>query len=684
MASRNFLLPNAAQCDSLTDDQCRMIQDILDPDGIRAYKDWAFPHQNHLIRLYMKGMSFNEIEKAMRRRLDCSYKTYNNRFRCWLFPTTQAEREQKIIELYSRVANQYNPAPTEIAPPAQSSVLLPIRPSPTQQNSQVAAHAPFSRPSHPHVSNSSQHRTSVSTINTFTSSSGSSAFTQSDDTFSNPRFSVASTTSSVSTGSQYAPPPRPQPQPQLQLQLQPAKPPKHDRISGLWNDTLRVIPCQWDHSHWMWHEGFPRCSVCGFSQWHALMLHARSYRSSEFLTAMRQLRDLIKHDFAGNFPVHFLMSAGVGMDYFIHLVQECDIGGQNVFGQNPLHVLNPRDLGNKLISFLEYFNKRDPIPGVLLSQRDIYCVSPLQTLLQQPLERTMYQQVLKTFPCALISLRSLDTSGRCVMEMMDSASLKVKPESPTDWGKIQIGITETGLFLSEAKAQNGSVQEYGFHEIARGSRGTPLCFNVLYVCRICNQTCDQINTHTISYLDQMVCAWNYGRDCNAADEFGMTPAHLLVKNSRCNTDGSPEKPSQTAELFRTLLPRGCPNLREALHVLDPEGNSLIFNIATRGLDEILEYALALEDASRRPAMVNACSKRPKGKSSSKEWSVLEAVLEKLAELEERLKYAHLTMSDGMVRRLCEESNRLKRCKHILIAAGAKLDPSITTRYKICD
>lgn len=433
----------------------------------------------------------------------------------------------------------------------------------------------------------------------------------------------------------------------------------------------------------MWYDAFPRCSICGFSQWHALMLHARSYSSGEFLNAMRRLRDLVKHDFAGNFPVHFLMSAGVGMDYFIHLVQQCDTGGQNVFGQNPLHVLNPRDLGDQLISFLEYFNKRDPLPGVLLSQRDIYCVSPLQTLLQQPLERSMYQQVLKTFPCALISLRSLDTSGRCVMEMMDNASLRIKPESPTDWGKIQIGITETSLFLSEAKVQSGSVQDYGFHDIARGARGTPL-FNVLYVCRICNQTCDQANTHTTSYFDQMICAWNYGRDCNAADEFGMTPAHLLVTNPRCNIDGSSEKPSQTAELFRTLLPRNYPNLREALHVLDPEGNSLIFNIATRGFDEILEYALALEEPSRRPAMVNACAKRPKGKSSSKEWSVLEAVVDKLADLDERLKYAHLTMSDRMVGRLCEESNRLKRCKHILMAAGAKIDPSITTRYKIYD
>tara|TARA_R110002060_G_scaffold1987_7_gene3624 strand:+ start:368 stop:703 length:336 start_codon:yes stop_codon:yes gene_type:complete len=72
MASRNYLMPNAAQCDSLTDEQCRMIQHILDPDGIRAYQDWEFQHQTHLIRLYMKGMSFPDIAKAMERKIDCS------------------------------------------------------------------------------------------------------------------------------------------------------------------------------------------------------------------------------------------------------------------------------------------------------------------------------------------------------------------------------------------------------------------------------------------------------------------------------------------------------------------------------------------------------------------------------------------------------------------------------------
>ncbi|KAH7327298.1 hypothetical protein BKA65DRAFT_65489 [Rhexocercosporidium sp. MPI-PUGE-AT-0058] len=664
MASSDYLLPTVAQCESLTNDQCRQIQDILDPQGIRANKDWEISHQYDLIRLYMTMKSFNQIEHAMKKKMDCSYKTYNNRFRGWLFPTNQAEREQMIVGLYAAVSNQPNPAPVVIPPP-QNRILLPIRSSPPQQASQVPVNL-FPHPQQHLVSESSQQRNSISTVSTFSSG-----------------FSVATTNSSASSVSQYAAPPRPQLQPPPQPQVRPPQPPKHDPNLGLWNDILRVIPCRQNHSLLMWYETFPRCSVCGFSQWHALMLHAGSDSSRTFLNAMRQLKDLIKHDFAGNYPVHFLMSAGVGMDYFIHLDQQCNIGGQNVFGQNPLHVLNPRNLGDQLIGFLEYFNTRDPLPGVLLSQRDIYCVTPLQTLLQQPLEGHMYHRVLKTFPCALISLRSLDTSGRCVMVMMNNASLKIKRESTKDWEKIQNGITVTESFLAEAKSQSGSVQDYGFHDIARGARGTPW-YNISYQCRICNQTCDPINTHTISYLDQIACAWDYGRDCNAADRFGMTPAHLLVTNPRCNSDGSSEKASDTAALFRKLLPHNYPNLREALHVLDPEGNSLIFNIATRGFDEILEYALALEDPSRRPSMVNACSKKPKGKSSSKEWSVLEAVIEKIAELDERLRYAHLTMSDSTVRRLCEESNRLKRCKHILIAAGAQMNPSITTRYKICD
>lgn len=73
MASQNYLLPTVAQCQSLTDDQCRRIQDILDPQGIRANKDWELQHQYELIRLYMTMKSFPQIENAMRKKMDCSY-----------------------------------------------------------------------------------------------------------------------------------------------------------------------------------------------------------------------------------------------------------------------------------------------------------------------------------------------------------------------------------------------------------------------------------------------------------------------------------------------------------------------------------------------------------------------------------------------------------------------------------
>jgi hypothetical protein len=117
------------------------------------------------------------------------------------------------------------------------------------------------------------------------------------------------------------------------------------------------------------------------------------------------------------------------------------------------------------------------------------------------------------------------------------------------------------------------------------------------------------------------------------DETSMTPAHVLVTQARCNNDEAqtPESPAQTAELFKVLIPRDDHNLREALHALDAEGNSLVCNIATRGFDELLEYVLQLEQPSRRLSMVNACAKGPNGT----EWSVLLAVHAKLLEIFKR-------------------------------------------------
>jgi hypothetical protein len=72
LAQRNPLLPTRDQCLALTDAQCRRIQDVLDPDGMRYQKYWESNHQPELIRLYMTGMSFPQIKSEMTPKLDWS------------------------------------------------------------------------------------------------------------------------------------------------------------------------------------------------------------------------------------------------------------------------------------------------------------------------------------------------------------------------------------------------------------------------------------------------------------------------------------------------------------------------------------------------------------------------------------------------------------------------------------
>jgi hypothetical protein len=64
--SGSAIVPSKHPCLALTDDQCRKIQDIVDPDGTRAQKSWELNSQPELIRLYMDGMSFPQIESAMK------------------------------------------------------------------------------------------------------------------------------------------------------------------------------------------------------------------------------------------------------------------------------------------------------------------------------------------------------------------------------------------------------------------------------------------------------------------------------------------------------------------------------------------------------------------------------------------------------------------------------------------
>jgi hypothetical protein len=408
-----------------------------------------------------------------------------------------------------------------------------------------------------------------------------------------------------------------------------------------------------------WDVPFASCNICGFTQWHALMLQAHSMDSNSFLSAMISLRDKCKVDFAGNHSLHFLMSAGVGMPYFSQLSQsQWKETSQNSFGQNPLHVLNPQDLGDELIEFLDWFKVQEAPPGLLLTQRDLKGRTPLHCLLQRPLERDLYPKILKAFPWIEHQLGTFDTSGRTAIMMMSKAALKLKSESASDYAKIQAGIVEVKLFISQQdEKMEGNRQLYGFHDIARGARGTS--YFGFYECRICNQA----NAHSNSYLDQLACACAQGRDRNGPDDTGMTPAHAIITQSRCNDDSArtPETPQQTAELLRILIPPRDRTLLETLRVLDREGNSLVYNIATRGLYELLEYVLHLEEPSRRRAMVNSCQPGP----NRRDWSVLNAV-------------------DSIRSQIFDpdRKHRFSKTKHILQKAGAEMNPSVTTRWQI--
>jgi hypothetical protein len=232
-----------------------------------------------------------------------------------------------------------------------------------------------------------------------------------------------------------------------------------------------------------------------------------------------------KEDFAGNSPVHFLMVAGVEMDYFARLVQHNDtptnqkiLGtNQNAFGQNPLHVLNPRGFGENLIPLLKWFKPRRTPPGLLLTQRDIYGQTPLHALLQHPLPRNLYPKVLEEFPFFEHQLRSLNIAGQSTIQMMTDASLRLRSESESDYLKIQDGIADIKQLLAESG--EGGVPKYGFNDIARGARGES--WFGFFECRICNRK----NAHSNSYVDQMKCACAHGRDRNAPDDTGLTPAH---------------------------------------------------------------------------------------------------------------------------------------------------------------
>jgi hypothetical protein len=553
---------------------------------------------------------------------------------------------------------------------------LPLLPS--SANFAQEAFQTYGRSTHtPGSKHNAADRNSISTIDTMSSnttwlsSSAISIFSTTSDIFSD-RASIATTNSSASRSSVPSHPEAPSKPEALELR-RPLKPPIHDPKRGLWNDTLRVIPCGNNHQSTDWQGSFARCSICGFTPWHALMINSRSMNVGEFVAAMSLLdrSSITTNDYAGNSPIHFLMAAGAKIAYFNHLPYRHDSTNQNVFGQNPLHVLNPQDLGDDLVYLLEWFKPRRTPPGLLLTRRDIYGRTPLHTLLQHPFPRTHYPKILDVFPFFEHQLLCLNTTGQSVVQMMNMASLKLRPESEIDYLKIQDGISDIKQLLAEFGVSGGGGLKYGFNDIARGARGES--WFGFFECRICNQ----INKHSNSYLDQMKCACANGRDRNAPDETGLTPAHAIITKERL-FGGQDETPAQTAELFRILIPPGDPTLCEALHVLDPEGHTLVRNIAVRGLHEILQYVLELETPARRVAMVNACSIGVDGV----ERSVVACVLEALRELNERIRIIRYTENKGLSELFQNRGTRLTRCYEILVAAGAARRPSVTQRWRI--
>ena len=77
-------------------------------------------------------------------------------------------------------------------------------------------------------------------------------------------------------------------------------------------------------------------------------------------------------------------------------------------------------------------------------------------------------------------------------------------------------------------------------------------------------------------------------------------------------------------------------------------------------------------------MVNAVSRTADGR----ECSVLEAVHQKLRELNERLKLSRKTEDKRMIKKLKDKGESLERCKYMLRDAGAHTNPDVTKRWRI--
>ncbi|POS87372.1 hypothetical protein EPUL_002673 [Erysiphe pulchra] len=669
-----FPLPSLAQCESLTDEQCRKIMDYQDPEGIRAQKGWEPSHQPELIRQYMTMRSFTQIAERMKSKVDWSYKTYSNRYKDWLFPVDRNERETAVRRLYACIMSEndswnvgYNRAASELSFTPQSR--LPQRRLRSYDTHDLVAD-PLSQFSPTESLSTTGYGSDTIYDDVFDDLTGS--FVNSSmwspmpiyNETNNIQYPILSPSIAAGPITQFS---DQSPSFSQDFRIESVK---HDPNKGLWNQTLHVIPCHKDHSSDSWNKQFSPCPGCGFSQCHALMINARSIDIDTFREFVSLLGDSARSDYAGNYPISYLMAARVGLDYFKSVLWDIrwSTFGQNSFSQSPLHVLNPQDLGDELVDLLKLCSHS-------LSLRDSMCRTLLHYLFLYPLKRGNYIRVLQSFPNAAHHLQAFDTSGKRITQVMQEAIESKNQLSKNCRDGIIIGLQEIERFISSSPANIAKIQPYNYTDIARGvfaNAGVDL-FPPTYEYPIYLP-----NTHSKSHYDQMMCACNNGGiDRNAPDKDGWTAAHLIVTHIRCSNDSTMrrETPEETEQLFRLLVFNS--NLREALHVRDPHGNSLVYNIATRGHSGILKYVLELEDEGRRRSMVNFVGKTKSGQKRSVRESVEVAIANCKWNLNNR-NYNTQEEED----RLIQLRHSFYECKRILEQWGAESKPSVKKQWRV--
>lgn len=170
---------------------------------------------------------------------------------------------------------------------------------------------------------------------------------------------------------------------------------QHGLSIGLWNSRMRVVPCQTDHAKSYFTT---ICQGCGFSLWHSVCIQAQEQSPKQFYDVLTQLKHGVipgEMDFAGNSPLSYLAVGAVSQDHFCMFKtafqQRYKFTCQNSAGQNPLHVLNPINIGEALAPLLRVVKTES---SDSLIQRDEDGRHPLHSLLQHPLINSLDQRYL--------------------------------------------------------------------------------------------------------------------------------------------------------------------------------------------------------------------------------------------------------------------------------------------------